>query len=101
MTGFSGLNSVGEEESTMLKIYRGPLRIYSRWHELPQGSCRSADLRVVPSRGEEHDVRDTICLYKDTLRDDVIEFGYPLLSIRTPSQLQLEIAGCVFACNAR
>ena len=67
--GFSGGISVGEDKSTMFKTHCGPLLIHPRWYELPLGTWRSCDLSVAPSRGEEHNARDTIRIYKDIMRE--------------------------------
>ena len=53
----------------MLKTYRGPLPIHSRWYELWLGTFRSSDLSVAPNRGEEHNTRDMIRTYNDTMRE--------------------------------
>ena len=50
----------------MFKMYDEPLPIHSRRYVLPLRTLRSGVLKVAPSRGEEHDAPDTICLYKDT-----------------------------------
>ena len=56
------------------------------------------DLSVTPSRGEEQDARETIRFYKDTMHEDAMEFGYPL--VRAPTQQELKIAERVAAYNA-
>ena len=38
--------------------------IQPSWYVLLSGTCHSDDLSIAPSRGEEHDVHDTISLYK-------------------------------------
>ena len=53
---------------------------------MPLGICRSGDLQVVPSCGEEHDVHDTISFCTDAMREDEMEFGGPLASVRAPTQ---------------
>ena len=58
--GVDGVNSVGEDKSTMFKTYRGPLVINARLYEMPIGTCRSGDFSAAPIRGKEHDTRDTI-----------------------------------------
>ena len=98
MTGVSGLNNVGEDKSTMFRTYRGPLPVHTRWYELPFGTCHSGDLSVAPSRGEEHKARDTICLYKDMMRKDAMEFGDPF--VRAPTQQELNIAERFAAYNS-
>ena len=52
---------------------------------------------MAPSRGEEHDARDTIRLYKDTMSEDAMDFCDP--DIRAPTQQELKIAGRVVAYN--
>ena len=47
---------------------------------------------MVPNCGKDHDARDIIRLYKDTMREDAIEFGDLLESIRAPTQQELKIA---------
>ena len=69
MTGVSGLNSFGEDKTMMLKTYRDPLPIYPCFYELPSRTCCSDDFSIALSRGEEHDERDAIRLYKDTMRE--------------------------------
>ena len=98
VTGVSGLKNVGNDKSTILKIYSGPLPIHPRWYELPLGTCRSGDLSVAPSRREEHDARNTIRLYKDTVREDAMEFGDP--NIRALAQQELNIAERIAAYNS-
>ena len=73
----------------MFKTYRGPIPIHPRRYELPLGTCRSGDLNVYPSHSDEHDARDRIRLYKDTMREDAMEFGDPLVSVRSQTQQQL------------
>ena len=98
MTTVSGLNSVGEDKSTILKAYRDPLPIHLHLYEFPLGTNCSGYLSVAPSCGEEHDVRDTIRLHKDTMRKDAMEFIDPLL--RVPAKQELKIAERVAAYNA-
>ena len=69
VTGVSGVNSVGKDKSMIFKTYLGPFLIHPRWYELPLGTCRGGDLSVASSRREEHDVCDTIRIYKDTMRE--------------------------------
>ena len=95
VSGFSGESSVGENKSIMFKTYRGPLPMHPRWYELPLGTCRSCDLSVAPSCGEEHNARDAIRLCKDTIREDAMDFGDP--AARAPTQLNLKIAARVAA----
>ena len=83
VTVVSGVNSVGEEKSMKFKTYRGPLLIHLSWYELPLGTCQSIDLTVAPSHGKEHDARDMIRTYKDTLREDAMEFGYSYVHAQT------------------
>ena len=45
-----------------------------------------------PSRGKEHHARDTIPLYKVTMREGAMEFGDPLANVRAPTRLDLKIA---------
>ena len=68
VTGVSGLNSVGEDRTTMFKTYRGPLPIHLRWYELHSGTCRSGDLSAVERCNEQHHMCDTIRLCKDTMQ---------------------------------
>ena len=98
MTDVSGLKSVGEDKSTMFKTYRGPLPIYLSWYELPFGTFRSGDLSVAPCSGEEHDARDTIRVYKDTMREDAMEYGDTLVCALI--QQELKIGARIFAYNA-
>ena len=98
VTGVLGMNNVGEGKSMKLKTYRGPLPIHLRWYELPLGTYRSCDLSVAPSRAEEHYARDTIRLYRDTMREDAMEFGYP--AVRAPTQQELKIAERVAAYSS-
>ena len=98
VTGISGVNSVGEDNSMMFKTYRGPLPIQLHWYELPLDTCRSGNLGVAPIRGEEHDARDTIRLYKDAIRKDAMELGDSL--VRAPTQQELKINERVIAYNA-
>ena len=53
---------------------------------------------MAPSRGEEHYARDTIRIYKDTMREDAMEFGDPY--VRAPTQQELKIAERVAAYNS-
>ena len=52
----------------MFKAFRGPLPIHPRWYEFPWDTCQSGDLSGAASLGVEHDARDTIRMYKDTMR---------------------------------
>ena len=79
----------------MFKTCSGPLPNNPSWCKLPSGNCYSRDLSVAPRRGEEHDAHDTIPLYRDTMREDAIEFGDPL--VRAPTQKDLMIVECVAA----
>ena len=96
--GISGLINVGEDKKMIFKTYRGPLSIHARWYDLASGTCRSGDLSVAQSRGEKHDARETIRLYKNTMRQDAMEFGDPLVC--APAQQKLKIAERVAAYNA-
>ena len=82
----------------ILKTYRAPLPIHQCWYELPLGTCRSGDLSMAPSHGEEHDTRYTIRLYKDNMREDTMEFGEP--GARAPTQQEPKIAKRVTAYNS-
>ena len=68
----------------MFKTYPGHLPIHPRWYELPFVTFRSSVLSVAQIHGEKHDARDTIRLYKDTMREDAMEFCNPL--VRTPTK---------------
>ena len=70
-----GLNSVGEDKLTMFSGYKGSLLIHTRWYELTPGICKSCDLSQAPTQGEEHDARDTIRLYKETMHKYMLKFG--------------------------
>ena len=56
------------------------------------------DLGVAPSRWEEHCARDTIRLYKDTVREDATEFGDQ--GIFAPTKQELKIAERFAAYNS-
>ena len=86
VTGVSRLNSVGEDKSTLCKMYRSLLPIHPCWHELLSSTCRSVDLNLVPIRDEEHDACGTMRLYKDTMRDGATELVDPLESVRAPAR---------------
>ena len=77
VTRVSGVSSIGKENLMMLNAYRGPLLIHPRWYKLPLDTYRDNDSSVVPSGGEEHDARDMIRIYKNTKREDAMEFGDP------------------------
>ena len=53
---------------------------------------------MATSRREEHDARYNIRLYKDTMREDAIEFGDP--AVRAPTQPELKLAERVVSCNS-
>ena len=53
---------------------------------------------MAPIRGEEHDARDTIRLYQNTMRKGAMEFGDPLVG--APARQELKIAERVAAYNA-
>ena len=61
-------------------------------------TCRSSDLSAEPSHGEEHDTRDTIRLYKDTMRKYAMEYGNHIVC--APTQQWLKIAEHIYECNA-
>ena len=82
----------------VLKAYRGPLLIHPSWYELPLGTFRSGGLSVAPSRTEEHDARDTISIYKDTIREYVMEFDDPY--VRAQTQHEMKISDRVATYNA-
>ena len=71
----SSLYCVGEDKEAMLFSNDVPKPIHPRWYKFTWGVCRSGDLSEAPTRGEEHDIRDIICLHKETLREDRLEFG--------------------------
>ena len=98
MTGVSSVRSVGKVKSMIFKAYRVPFLIHSSWYEFRLGTFRRGDLSVAPSRGEEHDARDTICVYKDTICEDSREFSDP--HVRAQTQHELKIAERVAASNA-
>ena len=64
-----------------MQYNNGTLLIHLVWYELPWGTCRSDDLSVAPTRGEEYDARDTTYLYKNTMREDAMKFSDPLANI--------------------
>ena len=39
------------------------------------GICTSGDVSQAPTRDKEHHARDAVHLYKETLREDMLEFG--------------------------
>ena len=86
MIGISGLNIVGEDKSTMFRTYGAPLPIRPRWFEFTLSNSHIGNLGVASSRGEEHDARGTICLNTYMMREDAMESGYPLVSVRAPIQ---------------
>ena len=89
LIGVSGINRVGGDKSMMFKTYRGPLAIHPRWYNLSLGTCRSSDLSAAPSRGEEHDARAIIRLYKGTMREDAMAFGDSAVHGPTPQELKI------------
>ena len=74
----------------MFKAYHGPLPIHPCCYVLPLGTCRSSDLSVEPCCGDEHDARDTIRIYTDTMHEDAMEYGD--LYVRASTQQELKIA---------
>ena len=54
------------------------------------GTCRTCDLSMAQSRAEEDDVCDVVRLYKDTMGEDEMELGDPL--VRALTQKELKIA---------
>ena len=52
---------------------------------------------MVLSWYEEHNVRDKISLYKDTMHKDVMELGADIAIFQAPTQEELKIAECVTA----
>ena len=69
------LNSVGKDKTKLYSIYTSLLLIHSWWYEFPSGTYCSEDLSHASNRGENHDGRDTMRLYKYTLRGDKIGHG--------------------------
>ena len=61
-------------------------------------TCCSGDLGVAQPRGGKHDARDAICISKDTMPEDAIEFGYPY--VRAQTQQELKITERVASYNA-
>ena len=72
--------------------YNGLLSIHPRWYELPLGICRNGDVSQAPARAEEHDARDAVCLYKETMREYILEFGDPSMVERKLMRHVSEIA---------
>ena len=58
---------------------------HTRRYELPLSICRSGDSSVAQRHGEEHDVRETIRLYKDTKREDSMGLGDPREIVCAPT----------------
>ena len=73
--GMQEFNSVGEDRATMFSEYKGLLPIHPRWYKLPRDICKSGNLSQVTARDEEHDARDAVRLCKETMREDMLEFG--------------------------
>ena len=84
----------------MFKIYSDPLSIHPRRHELSSYASRSGDFSVTPTRGEEHDARDTIRRHKSTMCTDSKEVVDPFASVSALAQQKLKLADCVTAENA-
>ena len=53
---------------------------------------------MAAGRGEEHDAGDMIRVYKDTMREEAMDFCVPY--VRAPTQQELKIAMRVTAYNA-
>ena len=82
----------------MLKTYYGPLPIKSRMYVLHSGAFRSGHLSVTPSREAELEVRNTIHLYKDSMRKYMIEYGD--IIVFAPTYQEMQIAECVAAYSS-
>ena len=85
MSQVCGLLTVGEDKSTIFSSYTGPLPIHPFSHEFSLGMFRSDDLHQVQSSDEEHDAQDTLCLYKETMCENALEFGDTCVTIRMPT----------------
>ena len=55
---------------------------------------------MAPRFCKEHYVHYTARLYKDTKRENAMEFDDPLVSVRAPTQQRLKIVKHVAACSA-
>ena len=88
--GIFGINSVSEDKLMIFKAYRCPLLIHLRWYKLPLSICRGGDLSILQSGGEKHDTRDIFRMYKDNMRENVMEIGDPY--DHAPTQQDLKIA---------
>ena len=54
---------------------------------------------MASSRGEEHDERDKIRLYKNKIREASMEFNDPLARVRAPTQQELKITEGISTTN--
>ena len=98
--GMQGFNTVGEDTPTMFSEYKGPLPIHPRGYELPLGICRSGSLSQAETRGEEHDARDAVRLYRETMREGMLEFGDPSTVELKLTKHELKIAERAAAVQA-
>ena len=74
----------------MSETYSGPLLIHPYRYEFLLGTCRNSYFSMSPSRGKEHDASDTISLYKEAMREDVMKLGDPFANVRAPTQKRVE-----------
>ena len=84
----------------MFSSYKRLFPIHLRWYDLPLGTCRSGNLSVAPTRGEEHDACDTVRLYEETIREDALEHDNPSAAVRAPTRQELMVAKRVAAYEA-
>ena len=62
-----GFNKASLNKAITLSECKGPLSTHLCWYEFSFGVCREDGLVQTPTRHEEHDARDTVHLYNDTI----------------------------------
>ena len=90
-SSIQGFKSVGEDKDKILSGYKSSLLIHPRWYKLFFGISRIGDLSQAPTRGEQHDARDAIRLYKGTVWEGLFEFCDANLFERKPKKRELKV----------
>ena len=72
---------------------QGSVADLSRRYEISFCICRNGDLSQALNRGEEHDARDAIPLYKETMCENMLEFDDPSAVERKLTIHELRLSG--------
>ena len=85
-------SSVSDERVLIFLSNREAPLAHPHWYKLPLDMYSNGNLGWEPTHSSENDVHDLIFLYKETIRQDKIDYGDPNINVRAQNEHKLNVA---------